>query len=190
MNIASLLNARNVQPTLEDAKFFLSVVHATHQPSSDIAPGLIGVSTPLLNAVAAEGRSFTHTIAPKCGLPSSIPTIRTAVKGKRKASPPRHKFKSKYSRKTEEAARSQNKAADKKPRIRKSKTNKSEAERLQELKQDQLIGQIEPHWVFCLGCRARVALDQRNRYYAGLWNEHKARYHTPVSDVQTFKGYI
>lgn len=66
-------------------------------------------------------------------------------------------------------------------RTRKSDTNMSEGERLKRLESDELIGKVTPTSVWCLKCKAWVGLDNRRKYYAGLWEKHKNQYHLPVS---------
>ncbi|KAF5361066.1 hypothetical protein D9756_004468 [Leucocoprinus leucothites] len=69
-------------------------------------------------------------------------------------------------------------------RIRKSRKNKTEHERIEEFSREQFVGKILPHAVWCSDCEDWVGLDKRRAYYFGMWEKHMKYYHLPGG-----KGY-
>ncbi|KAF9448517.1 hypothetical protein P691DRAFT_759834 [Macrolepiota fuliginosa MF-IS2] len=64
-------------------------------------------------------------------------------------------------------------------RNRQNDKNRQEMERIQALEADELVGAIRPREVWCSVCGDWVALDQRRKYYTGMWEKHRNNYHTP-----------
>ncbi|KAG0704577.1 hypothetical protein DFH29DRAFT_1078169 [Suillus ampliporus] len=55
------------------------------------------------------------------------------------------------------------------------KQRKSEAQRKQELENDEYTYNVQPTSVRCRGCDKEISLDKRSRYYPGLWTKHKSK---------------
>ncbi|KAG2346011.1 hypothetical protein BDR05DRAFT_99680 [Suillus weaverae] len=56
-----------------------------------------------------------------------------------------------------------------------SKQRKNEAQRKQELKDDEYTYNVRPTSVMCRGCDREISLDKRSRYYPGLWTKHRGK---------------
>ncbi|KAG1738524.1 hypothetical protein EDB19DRAFT_895717 [Suillus lakei] len=56
-----------------------------------------------------------------------------------------------------------------------SKQRKSEAQRKQELEDDEYTYNVCPTSVRCRGCEKEISLDKRSRYYPGLWTKHRRK---------------
>jgi hypothetical protein len=56
-----------------------------------------------------------------------------------------------------------------------SKQRKSEAQRKQELEDDEYTDDVRPTSVRCRGCDREISLDKRSRYYPGLWMKHRGK---------------
>ncbi|KAJ8584626.1 hypothetical protein M405DRAFT_866063 [Rhizopogon salebrosus TDB-379] len=56
-----------------------------------------------------------------------------------------------------------------------NKQRKTEAERKQELENDEYCSDVQPTSVICRGCEKDISLDKRSRYYPGLWRKHKQK---------------
>ncbi|KAG2067343.1 hypothetical protein BDR04DRAFT_1105251 [Suillus decipiens] len=56
-----------------------------------------------------------------------------------------------------------------------SKQRKSEAQRKQELENDEYTYSVRPTSVRCHGCDREISLDKRSRYYPGLWTKHRGK---------------
>jgi len=55
------------------------------------------------------------------------------------------------------------------------KQRKTEAERKQELENDEYAYNVQPTSVSCHGCEKEISLDKRSRYYPGLWTKHRRK---------------
>ncbi|KAJ6499479.1 hypothetical protein DFH09DRAFT_1336486 [Mycena vulgaris] len=55
------------------------------------------------------------------------------------------------------------------------KSSHSEAYRKAALENDPWTQSVEPTKVVCAGCEKTIRLDQRSRYYPGLWEKHRDR---------------
>lgn len=161
---------------LEDAELLLSVAKAFRDGRRSASSSPTGDSKHLLNHLHSY-----QTLQPSIAIRGSVLQCTSSNQNV----PATVQISSDYSlTKTSHPRRSakRTKLGVRKLRNRRSRTNKSELERLQELEQEPLLGNIRPNEVFCLICEDWVALDRRNRYYAGLWYKHKAYRHAPVSD--------
>jgi hypothetical protein len=56
---------------------------------------------------------------------------------------------------------------------RKSKRNRNEGERKEYLENDEYADDIRPKSVKCRGCGGVICLDNRYKYYPGLWDRHR-----------------
>ncbi|KIK47426.1 hypothetical protein CY34DRAFT_799378 [Suillus luteus UH-Slu-Lm8-n1] len=56
---------------------------------------------------------------------------------------------------------------------RKSKRNRNEGERKEYLENDEYTDDVRPKSVKCRGCGGVICLDNRYRYYPGLWDRHR-----------------
>ncbi|KAG1728235.1 hypothetical protein EDB19DRAFT_1913889 [Suillus lakei] len=54
-----------------------------------------------------------------------------------------------------------------------SKQRKPEAQRKQELEDDEYTYSVCPTSVGCHGCKKEIKLDRRSKYYPGLWTKHR-----------------
>ncbi|KAG2153735.1 uncharacterized protein EDB93DRAFT_1134451 [Suillus bovinus] len=55
------------------------------------------------------------------------------------------------------------------------KRRKKEDERKQELEDDEYTEDVQPTSVTCCGCHKVITIDQRSRYYPGLWLKHRGK---------------
>lgn len=55
------------------------------------------------------------------------------------------------------------------------KNTMDERERKRMLEEDEWTGSVETHSVVCMGCKRKVSLDKRSRYYPGLWTKHRGK---------------
>jgi len=55
------------------------------------------------------------------------------------------------------------------------KQRKTEAERKQELENDEYTYNVQSTSVSCRGCEKEISLDKRSRYYPGLWTKHRRK---------------
>jgi hypothetical protein len=55
------------------------------------------------------------------------------------------------------------------------KQKKNEARRKRELKDDEYTYSVRPTSVRCHGCKKKIRLDKRSRYYPGLWTKHRRK---------------
>lgn len=55
------------------------------------------------------------------------------------------------------------------------KKKKKEAQRKRELEDDEFTYRVRPTSVRCHGCKKKIRLDKRSRYYPGLWTKHRRK---------------
>ncbi|KAG2143744.1 uncharacterized protein EDB93DRAFT_1061347, partial [Suillus bovinus] len=55
------------------------------------------------------------------------------------------------------------------------KQRQTEAQRKQDLKDDEYTYNVRPISVMCRGCDKEISLDKRSRYYPGLWMKHRRK---------------